>query len=105
DEGGAPRELPAIKGHPQLAAHIGHSLMADEFDMSFFQNRALDHGCFSPLSVLCPHGPEWPLRLVPLEMVILHLPIPSASRFYRLAKALRRATESYPADLRVLVGA
>src|SRR4029078_10742597 len=57
DEGGGPRDLPAIKGHPQLASHIGHSLMADEFDMSFFQNRALDHGCFSPLSVVCPHEP------------------------------------------------
>ena len=29
-------------GHPGLAQHIGASLMADEFDMSFFQHRALD---------------------------------------------------------------
>ena len=60
------RDLPPIKGHPKLAAHIGNSLMADEFDMSFFQHRALDHGVFSPLSVLCPHEPEWPVALVPL---------------------------------------
>ena len=52
DEGAGARDLPPIKGHPQLAAYIGQSLMADEFDMSFFQHRALDHGCFSPLSVL-----------------------------------------------------
>src|SRR4029079_496199 len=103
DEGGGPRDLPPVKGHPQLAAHIGQSLMADEFDMSFFQNRALDHGCFSPLSVLCPHEPEWPVRLVPLQMGILQLPIPSARRFYRLGKALRRAIESYPDDLTVVV--
>src|SRR5438309_10112395 len=37
DEGGGPRALPPVKGHAALAQHIGNSLMADEFDMSFFQ--------------------------------------------------------------------
>jgi gallate dioxygenase len=103
DEGGGARDLPPIKGHPKLASHIGHSLMADEFDMSFFQHRALDHGCFSPLSVLCPHEPEWPVSLVPLQMGVLQFPIPSARRFFKLGQALRRAIESYPEDLRVVV--
>ncbi|WP_063553069.1 gallate dioxygenase [Burkholderia territorii] len=103
DEGGGARDLPPIAGHPMLAAHIGQSLMADEFDMSFFQNKPLDHGCFSPLSVLCPHRPEWPVRLVPLQMGVLQLPVPSARRFYRLGQALRRAIESYPEDLRVAI--
>jgi len=103
DEGAGARDLPPISGHPQLAAHIGHSLMADEFDMSFFQNRALDHGCFSPLSVLCPHEPAWPVAIVPLQMGVLQFPIPTARRFYKLGQALRRAIESYPEDLRVVV--
>jgi gallate dioxygenase len=103
DEGAGARDLPPIKGHPQLAAHIGQSLMADEFDMSFFQHRALDHGCFSPLSVLCAHEPEWPARLVPLQMGVLQFPIPSARRFYKLGQALRRAIESYPEDLDVAI--
>ena len=68
DEGAGRRDLPPIAGHPGLAAHIGHSLVADEFDMSFFQHRPLDHGVFSPLSVLCPHEPAWPVKLVPLQM-------------------------------------
>src|SRR2546428_3405135 len=105
DEGAGARDLPPIKGHPQLASYIGHSLMADEFDMSFFQNRALDHGCFSPLSVLCPHKPEWPVSIVPLQMGVLQFPIPSARRFYKLGQALRRAIESYPEDLRVAIAA
>ncbi len=105
DEGAGPRNLPPIQGHPQLAAHIGQSLMADEFDMAFFQHRPLDHGCFSPLSVLCPHEPAWPVRLVPLQMGVLQFPIPSARRFYRLGQALRRAIESYPDDLRVAIAA
>lgn len=103
DEGAGARDLPPIEGHPKLAAHIGRSLMADEFDMSFFQNRPLDHGCFSPLSMLCPHVPRWPVRLVPLQMGVLQFPIPSARRFLKLGQALRLAIESYPEDLRVAI--
>ncbi|MFO1302217.1 MAG: gallate dioxygenase [Burkholderiales bacterium] len=103
DEGAGPRDLPPIAGHPGLAAHIGHSLVADEFDMSFFQHRPLDHGVFSPLSVLCPHEPAWPVKLVPLQMGVLQFPVPRARRFYKLGQALRRAIESYPEDLRVAI--
>lgn len=103
DEGGGVRALPPIDGHPEFAAHIGRSLMADEFDMSFFQDRALDHGCFSPLSVMCPHEPMWPVKLVPLQMGVLQFPIPSARRCFKLGQALRRAVESYPGDLRVAI--
>jgi gallate dioxygenase len=103
DEGGGARDLPPVQGHPALAAHIGQSLMSDEFDMSFFQNKPLDHGCFSPLSMLCPHKPAWPMQLVPLQMGVLQLPVPSARRFYKLGQALRRAIESYPEDLKVAI--
>jgi gallate dioxygenase len=103
DEGGGARDLPPVQGHPELAAHIGRSLMCDEFDMSFFQNRALDHGAFSPLSMLCPHEPAWPVRLIPLQMGVLQVPVPSARRFYKLGQALRRAIESYPEDLKVAI--
>jgi gallate dioxygenase len=103
DEGGGPRELPAIAGHPELAAHIGQSLVTDEFDMAFFHDRPLDHGCFSPLSVLCAHDAGWPFPIVPLQVGVLQAPSPTARRCYRLGQALRRAVESYPDDLRVVV--
>ena len=54
DEGGGPRELPAVNGHPKLAAHLASGLVADEFDLSYFQDKPLDHGLFSPLSILVP---------------------------------------------------
>ena len=103
DEGGGARDLPPVGGHPALAAHIGRSLMADEFDMSFFQDKPLDHGCFSPLSVMCEHEPRWPVQIVPLQVGVLQFPIPTARRCYKLGQALRRAVESYPQDLRVAI--
>ncbi|WP_077036578.1 gallate dioxygenase [Pelomonas sp. KK5] len=104
DEGGGARELPPVQGHAALAAHIGQSLMGEEFDLSFFQDRGLDHGCFSPLSVMCPHEPAWPVKLVPLQMGVLQFPIPSARRCWKLGQALRRAIESYPdEDLKVAI--
>ena len=102
DEGGGARALPVVPGHPALSAHIGAALMADEFDMSFFQDRALDHGCFSPLSMLCAHEKSgWPVRIVPLQVGVLQFPIPTARRCYRLGQSLRRAIESFPDDIRV----
>jgi gallate dioxygenase len=103
DEGGGPRRLPPIKGHPALARHIAKGLVADEFDLSYFQAKGLDHGCFSPLSLLWPHETEWPGAIVPLQVGVLEFPIPSASRCFKLGKALRKAIESYPEDLKVAI--
>ncbi|MEN4905388.1 gallate dioxygenase [Rahnella bonaserana] len=103
DEGGGPRDLPAVKGHAALSQHIGASLMADEFDMSFFQDKPLDHGLFSPLSALLPHEDGWPTQIVPLQIGVLQFPIPTARRCYKLGQALRRAIESFPEDLNVAI--
>ena len=76
DEGAGKRPLPDIKGHPELAAHMAESLINDEFDMTLFQERALDHGCNSPLSLMWPHEPEWPGAIVPIEINVLQYPLP-----------------------------
>jgi gallate dioxygenase len=101
DEGGGARALPPVRGHAALAQHIGFSLVADEFDMSFFQDKPLDHGVLSPLSMLLPHDPDWTAPVVPLQVGVLQFPVPSALRCYKLGQALRRAIESYPDDLSV----
>lgn len=102
DEGGGPRDVPPAKGHLGLSQHIGMSLVADEFDMAFFQGKPVDHGLLSPLAML---GDEmgWPGRIVPLQVGVLQLPIPNAKRMWKLGKSLRRAIESYPEDLRVAI--
>jgi len=103
DEGGGPRDLPPVPGHAKLSHHIAAGLVADEFDLSYFQDKALDHGCFSPLSILWPHEPTWPGAIVPLQVGVLEFPIPSAKRCYKLGQSLRRAIESYPEDLNVVL--
>ncbi len=103
DEGGGPRSLPPVRGHAALSHHIASSLVADEFDLSFFQGRPLDHGCFSPLSMLWPHEPSWPGSIIPLQVGVLQFPIPSARRCYRLGESIRKAIEGYPEDLGVVI--
>ena len=97
DEGGGARKLPPIKGHPALARHVANGLVADEFDLSFFQEKGLDHGCFSPLSLLWPHEKEWPGAIVPLQVGVLQLPIPSARRCFKLGRSrCARPSRAFP---------
>jgi gallate dioxygenase len=104
DEGGGARSLPPVPGNPALAQHIGASLVMEEFDMSFFQDKPLDHGFFSPMSVLLQRTDnQWPTTIVPLQVGVLQFPIPTAARCYKLGQALRRAIESYPEEIRVAV--
>jgi gallate dioxygenase len=103
DEGGGARALPPLKGHAALAHHLGTALVAEEFDLSFFQDRPLDHGCFSPLSLMWPYNPDWPGRVVPLQVGVVQFPLPTARRCYKLGEALRRAIESYEEEIDVVI--
>jgi len=103
DEGGGHRKVPPLPGHSELAIHIGKSLMSDEFDMSFFQKKTLDHGTFSPMSMLANEDGSWPAPIIPLQVGVLQFPIPSAKRCFHLGNALRKAIECYPEDLKVVI--
>jgi gallate dioxygenase len=103
DEGGGPRPLPAINGHPALAKHIANSLVADDFDLSMFQAKGLDHGVFSPLSAMLPHEHGWPTAIVPLQVGVLQFPIPTARRCFALGRSLRQAILSFPDDIKVAI--
>jgi catalytic LigB subunit of aromatic ring-opening dioxygenase len=124
DEGAGRRQLPSIKGHPELAIHLAEQLINDEFDLAVFQDKPLDHGLHSALPLLWPpqrawplqsadpgapsaqgrsSEPDWPGAVVPLQINVLQYPMPTALRCYKLGQAVRRAIESYPQDLRVVV--
>lgn len=103
DEGAGQRPLPPIRGNVALQAHIAESLVNDEFDITVFQDKPIDHGCAAPLPLLWPHDPDWPGVVVPVAINVLQYPLPTAQRCYRLGQAIRRAVESYPEDLNVVV--
>jgi gallate dioxygenase len=103
DEGGGPRDVAPAMGHLGLSQHIATSLVADEFDMSFFQGKPVDHGFLSPLSMLGDERGPWQGQVVPLQVGVLQLPVPSARRMWKMGQALRRAIESYPEDLNVAI--
>lgn len=103
DEGAGKRPLPPIRGHLDLSIHVAESLVNDEFDIATFQDRPLDHGCASPLPLLWPHQPDWPGVVLPIAINVLQFPLPTPRRCYRLGQAVRRAIESFPEDLKVVV--
>lgn len=103
DEGAGLRSLPHLKGDVDFQAHIGEALVNDEFDLTFLQNKPIDHGIAAPLPLMWPHEPDWPGSVVPIAVNVLQYPLPTPRRCYRLGQALRRAIESYPEDLKVVV--
>jgi len=110
DEGAGSRPLPPIRGHSELAIHLAEQLVNDEFDLTIFQDRPLDHGCHSPLPLLWPptvaaDGVQdgWPGAVVPIQVNVLQYPMPTAARCWKLGQAVRRAVQSFPGDLKVVV--
>ncbi len=101
DEGSGKREIPELKGHAALSRHIARSVIADEFDLTLFQDLPLDHGLHSPLTMMWPHQPDWPGAIVPLVVNVVQHPLPSPRRCFALGKAIRKAILSYPEKLKV----
>jgi protocatechuate 4,5-dioxygenase, beta chain len=103
DEGWGPRPVPPVHGHPELAAHLAHSLILDEFDLTLVNEMPVDHGLTVPLTLLFG-GPEaWPCRIVPLAVNVVQYPPPTGNRCRRLGQAIRRAVQSFDGSLDVQV--
>lgn len=103
DEGWGPRPVPVVKGHPELAAHIAQSVILDEFDLTVVNKMEVDHGLTVPLSLMFGQPEEWPCKIIPLAVNVVLFPPPTGNRCYNLGKAIRKAVESYPEDLRIAI--
>jgi protocatechuate 4,5-dioxygenase beta chain len=103
DEGWGPRPVPVVKGHPELAAHIAQSVILDEFDLTVINKMEVDHGLTVPLSLMFGQPKEWQCKIIPLAVNVVLFPPPTGNRCYNLGKAIRKAVESYPEDLRVAI--
>ena len=104
DEGYGPRPVPGIQGDPDFAAHIAHSLIQDDFDLTLANEMTVDHGLTVPLTLLFGDpGEAWPCRVIPFHVNVVQYPVPSGRRCFELGRALRRAVESYDRPLTVQV--
>lgn len=103
DEGMGRRPIPRLKGHGGLARHVARRLVADEFDLTIFQDLPLDHGLHSPLTMMWPTQPDWPGKVIPLVVNVLQHPLPTPRRCFKLGQHLRNAILSYPEDLKVAI--
>jgi protocatechuate 4,5-dioxygenase beta chain len=104
DEGWGPRPVPVVKGHPALAAHIAQSVILDEFDLTIVNKMDVDHGLTVPLNLLFGQPKDkWPCAIIPLAVNVVMYPPPTGHRCYMLGKAIRKAVESYPDDLKVVI--
>jgi len=103
DEGWGPRPVPVVKGHPALASHIAQSVILDEFDITVVNKMEVDHGLTVPLNLLFGSPAQWPCPVIPLAVNVVMYPPPTGHRCFMLGKAIRKAVESYPEDLRVVI--
>ena len=103
DEGWGPRPVPMVKGHPELAWHMAQALILDEFDMTIVNRMDVDHGLTVPLSLMFGQPAEWPCKVIPIAVNVVQYPPPTGNRCLNLGRAIRRAVESFPQDLNVVV--
>ncbi|RKE23332.1 protocatechuate 4,5-dioxygenase subunit alpha [Streptomyces sp. TLI_171] len=103
DEGYGPRPVPGIEGDPDLAAHIAHCLIREDFDLTLANEMPVDHGLTVPLSLMFGEVERWPCKVIPFHVNVVQYPVPSGARCFELGRALRRAIESYDRPLNVQV--
>lgn len=103
DEGWGRRPIPLVQGHPELAWHMAQSLILDEFDLTIVNRMEVDHGLTVPLSLLFGEPQRWPCPVIPLCVNVVQYPPPTGHRCFQLGKAIRKAVNSFTADLRVVI--
>ena len=107
DEGYGARPVPKVIGHPELASHIAHSVIQDDFDLTIVNKMDVDHGLTVPLSLMFGQPPQsdyrWPCKVIPFAVNVVQYPVPSGNRCFQLGKAIRKAIESFDEDLNVQI--
>jgi protocatechuate 4,5-dioxygenase beta chain len=103
DEGWGLKPQSPFPGDAQFSWHIAESLMEQEFDICTCQEMLVDHGFVNPIRALYGTLTEWPVKTMPIAVNVVQHPVPSAARCYKLGKALGKAIESYPEDMRIVI--
>ena len=101
DEGYGARPVPVVQGHSELASHIAHSVIQQDFDLTIVNKMDVDHGLTVPLSLMCGQPEAWPCPVIPFAVNVVQYPVPSGQRCLNLGKAIAKAVESYDEDLNI----
>ncbi len=103
DEGWGLKPVASFQGDAQLSWHIAESLVEQEFDLTMCQEMLVDHGFVNPIRALYGTHDVWPIKAIPLAVNTVQHPVPTAKRCLALGRALRKAVESYPEDIKVVI--
>jgi gallate dioxygenase len=97
-----PRAVPiyTIKSRADVAAHLRRAAIDAGFDLALAQEFAVDHSVVVPLHFMTP---AMGIPVIPVFVSGHVPPLPSAKRCYELGVTIKRAIESWPEPLRVVV--
>ena len=93
-------------GIAPLSWHIANNVVADEFDPVICQEMLIDHAVCLPLACFFERAglkKGRPVRIVPIGINTVQLPMPSLKRCFEFGRSIGRAIESYPEDLKVVL--
>ena len=96
-------EVAPFIGDAPFSWHVAESLIEQEFDMCICQEMLVDHGFVNPIRAFFGDHDVWPIKTIPLAVNTVQHPLPSAERCFKLGQALKKAIESYPEDLKVVI--
>ena len=92
-----------VKGHPELASHIAHSVIQQDVDLTSVNKMDVDHGLTVPLSLMCGQPASWPCPVIPFAVNVVQYPVPSGKRCFQLGQAIQRAIKSFDEPLNVQI--
>ena len=97
-----PRSVPVyhIKSRRDVAGHLRRLCIEAGFDIALAQEFTVDHSVVVPLHFICP---AMRVPVIPIFIGGHVPPLPSARRCYELGATVKRAIESWPEPLRVVV--
>ncbi len=108
DEGWGPRPVPAVHGHPALAAHIAQIRHPGRLRPHHRQQDG--RGPRPHRAAVADVRSAPPVRLslalqkvIPFAVNVVQYPVPSGNRCFQLGKAIRKAIESFDEDLNVQI--
>ena len=97
-----PRAVPiyTIRSRADVAAHLRRAAIEAGFDLALAQEFTVDHSVVVPLHFMTP---AMRIPVIPIFVSGHVPPLPSARRCYELGRTVKRAIESWPEPLRVVV--